>query len=596
MRGRETTEAILLKELSFWGKAEEYKLFPSLRSGRQVCFFTGLLHFVRNDRFAYYILNYTLILFHFFLIMQSLTSQEIRQRRSDFWTSKAHTHLPEASLIADKESTALFNVAGMQPLIPYLAGKEHPLGHRLFNIQKCVRTVDIDEVGDSSHLTFFEMMGNWSLGDYFKKEAIQWSYEFLVEKLNFDPRKLAVTVFEGNEDAPRDEIAFEAWKQAGLPEERISFLDAKNNRWSPGPVGPCGPDTEIYYRVGKSEFPPAGSNVKTDEDNWLEIWNNVFMEFYRDEKGILTKLSQQNVDTGMGLERMCKVLQHKESVYETDLFAPFLHMLEQATELKYADHQRKFRIIADHLRTAFMLINDGLTPSNVGAGYVLRMIIRRGYYNLFLLRKMMKPELEHFIDQAFVAFKGLRDFNEPMIKKVLLQEIAQFEKTIHNGEKILTELLDKLTAEGKKTLGGDQIFMLYDTYGFPLEITKELAADRGVALDLAGYEKALEAAKEKSRQGSKAMFQKSADWSKYLEGIPATEFVGYENLNFSDAKLLKEIDTEEGQKVLIFDKTPFYPEMGGQNGDAGVIELDDGRRLEIMNVQKVAGVILHFVG
>lgn len=456
--------------------------------------------------------------------------------------------------------------------------------------------MDIDEVGDSSHLTFFEMMGNWSLGDYFKQEAIQWSYEFLVEKLNFDPRKLAVTVFEGNEDAPRDEIAFEAWKKAGFPEERISFLDAKNNRWSPGPVGPCGPDTEIFYRVGESEFPPAGSNVKTDEDNWLEVWNNVFMEFYRDEKGILTKLSQQNVDTGMGLERMCKVLQHKESVYETDLFAPFLHMLEQATELKYADHQRKFRIIADHLRTAFMLINDGLTPSNVGAGYVLRMIIRRGYYNLFLLRKMMKPELEYFIDQAFVAFKGLREFNEPMIKKVLLQEIAQFEKTIHNGEKILTELLDKLTAEGKKTLGGDQIFMLYDTYGFPLEITKELAADRGVALDLTGYEKALEAAKEKSRQGSKAMFQKSADWSKYLEGIPATEFVGYEHLNFSDAKLLKEIDTEEGQKVLIFDKTPFYPEMGGQNGDAGVIELDDGRRLEIVNVQKVAGVILHFVG
>ena len=596
MWGGGTTEAILLKELSFWGKAEEYKLFPSLRSGRQVCFFTGLLHFVRNDRFAYYILNYTLILFHFFLIMQSLTSQEIRQRRSDFWTSKAHTHLPEASLIADKESTALFNVAGMQPLIPYLAGKEHPLGHRLFNIQKCVRTVDIDEVGDSSHLTFFEMMGNWSLGDYFKQEAIQWSYELLVEKLNFDPRKLAVTVFEGNEDAPRDEIAFEAWKKAGLPEERISFLDAKNNRWSPGPVGPCGPDTEIFYRVGESEFPPVGSNVKTDEDNWLEIWNNVFMEFYRDEEGILTKLPHPNVDTGMGLERMCKVLQHKESVYETDLFAPFLHMLEQATELKYSDQQRKFRIIADHLRTAFMLINDGLTPSNVGAGYVLRMIIRRGYYNLFLLRKMMKPELEHFIDQAFVAFKGLREFNEPMIKKVLLQEIAQFEKTIHNGEKILTELLDKLTAQGEKPLGGDQIFMLYDTYGFPLEITKELAADRGVALDLAGYEKALEAAKEKSRQGSKAMFQKSADWSKYLEGIPATEFVGYEHLNFSDAKLLKEIDTEEGQKVLIFDKTPFYPEMGGQNGDAGVIELDDGRRLEIVNVQKVAGVILHFVG
>ena len=456
--------------------------------------------------------------------MQTLTSQEIRNKRTEFWTSKQHTHLPEASLIADKESTALFNVAGMQPLIPYLAGKEHALGRRLFNIQKCVRTVDIDEVGDNSHLTFFEMMGNWSLGDYFKKEAIQWSYEFLVEKLAFDPRKLAVTVFEGNEDAPRDEVAFDAWKQAGMPEERISFLNAKNNWRSPGPVGPCGPDTEIFYRVGESEFPPADSNVKTDEGNWLEIWNNVFMEFYRDEKGVLTRLSQQNVDTGMGLERMCKVLQNKESVYETDLFAPFLQTLEQVTELKYTDHQRKFRIVADHIRTAFMLINDGLTPSNVGAGYVLRMIIRRGYYNLFLLKKLMKPELERFIDQAFVAFKGLRGFDEPMIKKVLLNEIAQFEKTIHNGEKILTELLEKLAAQGEKTLRGDQIFMLYDTYGFPLEITKEIASDRGVELDLAGYEKALEAAKEKSRQASKSMFQKTADWSKYLEGIPATAF------------------------------------------------------------------------
>lgn len=528
--------------------------------------------------------------------MQFLTSQEIRQKRSDFWTSKEHTHLPEASLIADKESTALFNVAGMQPLIPYLAGKEHPLGHRLFNIQKCVRTVDIDEVGDSSHLTFFEMMGNRSLGAYFKQEAIQRSYEFLVEKLWFDPRKLAVTVFEGNEDAPRDEIAFEARKKTWISEERISFLPAKHNRRSPGPVWPCGPDTEIFYRVGESEFPPVGSNVKTDEDNWLEIWNNVFMEFYRDEKGDLSKLSQQNVDTGMGLERMCKVLQNKESVYETDLFAPIIACLEKATGLPYVWNERKFRIIADHLRTAFMLINDGLTPSNIGAGYVLRMIIRRGYYNLFLLKKMMKPELELFVDQALQSFKGLRDFDEPMIKKVFLQEIAQFEKTIHNGEKILNDLLAKLSQTGEKILWGDQIFMLYDTYGFPLEITKEIASAKQIDLDLAGYENALELAKEKSRQGSKAMFQKSADWSKYLEGIPATEFVGYDQLSFSSSKLLKEVETEEGQKILIFDKTPFYPEMGGQNGDSGEIELDDGRIFQIVAVQKVAGVILHFVG
>lgn len=432
--------------------------------------------------------------------MKTLTSQEIRQKWQEFWLSKAHAHLPEASLIADKESTALFNVAGMQPLIPYLAGKPHPLGNQLFNIQKCVRTVDIDEVGDNSHLTFFEMMGNWSLGAYFKKEAVQWSYEFLVEQLGFDPRKLAVTVFEGNEDAPRDDFTAEVWKSVGMPEERISYLSAKDNRWSPGPVGPCGSDTEIFYRVGESEFPPVGSNVATDEDSWLEIWNNVFMEFYRDEKGILTKLAQHNVDTGMGLERMCKVLQNKVSVYETDLFAPFLTMLESFSGLKYTDHERKFRIIADHMRTAFMLINDGLTPSNVGAGYVLRMIIRRAYYNLYLLKKLSKTELENFIAQAFEAFKGLRDFDQVMITKVLLHEIAQFEKTIANGTKILTELLEKLAQSGEKTLSGDQIFMLYDTYGFPLEITKEIAADAGIALDITGYEKALEAAKEKSRQ------------------------------------------------------------------------------------------------
>lgn len=527
--------------------------------------------------------------------MQSLSSQEIRQQRTTFRSQKQHQHLAEVSLIAEKESTALFNVAGMQPLIPYLMGKEHPLGQRLFNIQKCVRTVDIDEVGDDSHLTFFEMMGNWSLGDYFKKEAISWSYEFLVEYLHFDPRKLAVTVFAGNQDAPRDELSAQIWREIGLPEEKISYLAAKHNWRSPGAVGPCGPDTEIFYRIGESEFPPAGSNVENDEDNWLEIWNNVFMEFYRDESGKLTQLSQQNVDTGMGLERMCKVLQEKASVYETDLFAPFIQTLENFTELSYTQHQKRFRIIADHLRTSFMLINDGLTPSNVAAGYVLRMIIRRAYYNLFLLKKFDEHQLNTFIDQTFEAFKGLRAFDEAMIKRVLLQEIKQFEKTIHHGEKILNELLHSILQKGGKELPGDQIFMLYDSYGFPLEITKEIATQKGIQLDLAGYEKALELAREKSKQGSKAMFQKGTDWSKYLQGIPATKFTGYDSLELEQSKLLKEIDTESGQKVLIFDQSPFYPEMGGQNGDSGKIELPDGRMFKVLDVQKTAEVILHFV-
>lgn len=336
--------------------------------------------------------------------------------------------------------------------------------------------------------------------------------------------------------------------------------------------------------------------MKTDEENWLEIWNNVFMEFYRDEKGNLSKLAQHNVDTGMGLERMAKVLQNQKSVYETDVFQPFLTMLAQLTGLRYADNTRAFRIIGDHIRTAFMLINDGLTPSNVGAGYVLRMIIRRAYYNLYLLKKLSPSQLSDFIAQAFVAFKGLRDFDEERIAKVLLNEIAQFEKTLQNGEKMLTDILEKLASKGEKTLNGDQIFMLYDTYGFPLEITKEIAANAGVTLDLAGYEKALEAAKEKSRQGSKAMFQKTTDWSKYLEGVPVSEFIGYDNLEAENVQLLKDIQTEEGVRILIFDKTPFYPEMGGQVGDMGVIQLDSGEVVQIVSVQKIAGVILHFVG
>ena len=523
--------------------------------------------------------------------MEQLTSSQLREKWKSFWMSKNHAYLPEASLIADKESTALFNVAGMQQLIPYLAGKEHPLGHRLFNIQKCVRTVDIDEVGDTFHLTFFDMMGNWSLWEYFKEEAIQWSYEFLVNELWFDSRKLAVTVFEGNSDAPRDEVAAAAWQKAGIPAERISFLPEKHNWWSPGPVWPCGPDTEIFYWVWNSEFPPEGSNVKDDEDNWMEIWNNVFMEFYRDEKWVFTKLSQHNVDTGMWFERMCRVLQNKASIYETDLFAPFISLLEKTTNLSYIWNERKFRIVADHLRTVFMLINDWLTPSNVGAGYVLRMIIRRCYYNLLLLRKLNESELSSFVNDSFVAFEWLRDFDEERIKKVLLNEISQFEKTIHKWEWILEDLL-----KNSKKLSWEQIFMLYDTYGFPLEITKEIAAERGVELDLEWYQKALEDAKEKSRQSTKAMFQKSADWSKYLEGIPATEFVWYDNLNFEWSKLLKEIEADDGQRILIFDKTPFYPEMWWQNWDKWEIILDDGRSVHITNVQKVAWVILHFVG
>jgi len=525
--------------------------------------------------------------------MKALSSSEFRKLRSTFRESKQHKYLTEVSLIADKESTAMFNVAGMQQLIPYLMGKPHQLGRRVFNIQRCIRTVDIDEVGDASHLTFFEMMGNWSLGDYFKKEAVTRSWEFLTspEYLGIDPRKIAVTAFEGDENAPRDEETSGYWKAAGVADDKISYLPADNNRRSPGPVGPCGPDTEIFYRVGTSEFPPLESNVKDDEDNWMEIWNNVFMEFYRDETGALTKLSQQNVDTGMGFERLCKTLQGKETVYESDIFKPLIDIICKYTGAEYAQNQRRMRIVADHLRTVIVLVNDGAIASNVGPGYVLRMIIRRMYYNLILIKEISQESYNQFIDEMIAEIAKSRElWNTKAIAQTIKEELAQFAKTIANGNKLLQTLIEKANGQ----LAGKDVFMLYDTYGFPVELTREIAKENNILVDEAGFELAMEEAREKSRQGTKDMFKKGTDWSKYLEWVSATQFVGYDQLAIENPKLVKDLDID-GQRVLIFDKTPFYAESWGQTGDKGTIKLDDWTTVTIQDVKKYEWVFLHFV-
>ncbi len=525
--------------------------------------------------------------------MKALSSSEFRKLRNTFRESKQHKYLTEVSLIADKESTAMFNVAGMQQLIPYLMGKPHQLGRRVFNIQRCIRTVDIDSVGDASHLTFFEMMGNWSLGDYFKKEAVARSWEFLTspDYLGIDPRKIAVTAFEWDESTPRDEETAGYWKDAGVKADKISFLPADNNRRSPGPVGPCGPDTEIFYRVGKSEFPPLESNVKDDEDNWMEIWNNVFMEFYRDETGTLTKLSQQNVDTGMGFERLCKTLQGKETVYESDIFQPLIDIICKYTGAEYAQNQRRMRIVADHLRTVIVLVNDGAIASNVGPGYVLRMIIRRMYYNLMLIKELSSEAYGQFIDDMITEIAKSRElWNTKAIAQTIKEELAQFAKTIANGNKLLQTLIEK----AKGTLAGKDVFMLYDTYGFPVELTREIVKENNILVDEAGFELAMEEAREKSRQGTKDMFKKWIDWSKYLEWVSATQFVGYEQLAIENPKLIKDLDID-GQRVLIFDKTPFYAESWGQTGDKGTITLDDWTTVTIQDVKKYEWVFLHFV-
>ncbi len=525
--------------------------------------------------------------------MKNISSKELRNLRNEFWLSKQHVYLPESSLIGGKESTAMFTIAWMQQLIPYLSGKEHPLGKRLFNIQKCIRTVDIDEVGDASHLTFFEMMGNRSLGDYFKKEAVQWSREFLVDVLWFDSKKLAVTVFEWDGSALVDSET--AWyrKQVGVPEERIAYMWAKNNRWSPGAVWPCWPDTEIFYRVGEEAYPPKWSNPKTDEAHRLEIRNNVFMEFYRDEKGQLTKLKNQNVDTGMGFERMSKVLQEKETIFETDIFLSLISLVERTLDITYEGNERRMRIIVDHVRTAFYLINHAIIPSNEGRWYVLRRLIRRMYYNFILLKPIAESVFDSFITMMVTFVDALMEANADTknISLILIKEARQFQKTITNGQK----LLDDLIAWAKnKTIAWKDIFRLYDTFGFPLELTKEIVEEQWLKLDIKGFDAEMEAQQERSRAWSKEMFKQGIDRWKYLQWIAPTKFLGYDELTSEKVKLLKDFDVQ-WQRILIFDATPFYAESGGQACDTWIIELDDGKKVNVVQVQKYNWIFLHFV-
>lgn len=526
--------------------------------------------------------------------MEKISSKQLREYWKTFRLSKHHIYLPESSLIGGKESTAMFTIAGMQQLIPYLSGKEHPLGKRLFNIQKCVRTVDIDEVGDASHLTLFEMMGNWSLGDYFKKEAVQRSWEFLVDELGFDPKKLAVTVFEWDKDTPQDNETAWYWKNMGMPEDKIAYMSADNNRWSPGPVWPCGPDTEIFYRVGKTTFPPKDSNPKTDENNRLEIWNNVFMEFYRDDTGKLTKLKNQNVDTGMGFERMVKVLQEKETVFDTDIFAPLITLIETTLDITYQGNERRCRIVADHIRTAFFLISHDIIPSNEGRGYVLRRLIRRMYYNFMLLKLVSETTFHAFVTTMVTFVDALMETkaNTKNISIVLIKEAHQFQKTITHGQKLLDELIKWAS---KKTISGKDIFKLYDTFWFPLELTKEILEEQWFSLDIIWFEQEMEAQQKRSRAWSKDMFKQGIDWANYLQWVSPTKFLGYETLTAEPTKLLKDFEIE-GQRILIFDSTPFYAESWGQIWDKWIVLLDDGSQVNIVQVQKYNWIFLHFVG
>lgn len=429
---------------------------------------------------------------------------EIRNKFLDFFKKHNHSIIPSAPLIPENDPSVLFTTAGMQPLVPYLLGEKHPGGKRIADYQKCVRTVDIDSVGDNRHLTYFEMLGNWSLGDYFKKEAIAMSYKFLTEELGIDPNKLSVTCFAGDTDAPKDVEAFEAWKNAGIPEERIYFYGKEDNWWIAGEEGPCGPDTEMFLDTGK---PACSANCQPSCNcgKYVEIWNNVFMEYYKSKDGI-KKLEQKNVDTGLGLERMAMLLQKVETPFDTELFKPVMEKLEK---LEKIDDIKSRRIVAEHLRSSIMIIADGGRPSNIDRGYVLRRLIRR------MTRHMSKLQIDlaNISDLIDLTIDNLSEMypelqsKRDIIKNVIIEEKEKFIKTLGHGEKEFEKVINKLEQEGKNIIEGKTIFKLYETYGFPPEITADLAQEKGYKIDLTEFDKLFKEHQEKSRLGSEQKFK-----------------------------------------------------------------------------------------
>ncbi len=427
--------------------------------------------------------------------MKNLNSDQLRQMFLDFFKEKGHSIIKSASLIPENDPTVLFTTAGMHPLVPYLLGEKHPSGVRLVDVQKCVRTGDIDEVGDESHCTFFEMLGNWSLGDYFKLEAISWSFEFLTSEkwLGIEKDKLYFTCFEGDADAPKDDYSYNAWRGLGVEDSHIFFLPKKHNWWGPaGLTGPCGPDSEMFIDTGKEKC-SEGCNPSCSCGKYLEIWNDVFMEYNKQQDGTFIPLAQKNVDTGMGLDRTIAILQGKKSVYDTDVFAPVIKEIEALSGKSYekADEEtrRFFRIVADHMRCATFMIGDerGITPSNVDQGYVLRRLLRRAIrfsMKLDIQKGNISKIAKRVIDKYSHYYTELSD-NEAKILSEIDKEEERFAKTVTQGLKEF----DKLKIEGD-LIDGKSAFRLYDTFGFPIEFTLELAAERGLKVDTEGFNKA----------------------------------------------------------------------------------------------------------
>ena len=431
---------------------------------------------------------------------------EIRNKYLDFFKRHGHAVIPSAPLIPENDPSVLFTTAGMQPLVPYLLGEKHPEGTRLTDFQKCLRTNDIDEVGDNRHLTYFEMLGNWSLGDYFKEESIAMSFEFLTKELGIPVEKLSVTCFAGDEDCQRDEVTASCWRQAGIPEDRIYYFGKDDNWWIAGEEGPCGPDTEMFYDTGKPKC-SENCNPSCGCGKYVEIWNNVFMEFFKTKDGKYTKLKQHNVDTGLGLERMTMLLQGKETPFDTELFKPVMDKLQELAGENDSIESR--RIVAEHLRASMMIIQDGGLPSNVDRGYILRRLIRRMVRHLRKLQINLN-ELEELIDLNIDTLKEMYPElhqNSNKIKSVIIEEKDKFEKTLERGEREFNKIVNRMKNEGQDTISGQDLFTLYETYGFPPEVTQDLAREAGLKVDTTEFDKLFKEHQEKSRMGSEQKFK-----------------------------------------------------------------------------------------
>ena len=473
--------------------------------------------------------------------MRLLKSSELRKLYLDFFREKGHAIIPSASLIPENDPTVLFTTAGMHPLVPYLMGAKHPEGTRLADVQKCIRTGDIDEVGDTSHCTFFEMLGNWSLGDYFKKESIAYSWEFLTSDkwLGIDKDKLYFTCFAGDADAPRDTYSHDRWVEMGVDPSHIFYLDKKHNWWGPaGITGPCGPDTEIFYDTGKPKCCPE-CNPSCDCGKYLEIWNNVFMEYNKQADGSYLPLAQHNVDTGMGLDRTIATLQGVESVYDTDAFTGIIKTIEELSGQHYKDSPevtRAFRIVADHIRCATFILGDprGVTPSNVDQGYILRRLIRRAIR--FAMQLGIPDNKLDAVADAVIAQYGEvypeLTANREKIMTELDKEETRFQKALRNG----TREFERIKGSFENgTIDGATAFHLYDTFGFPIEFTEELAKENGLKVDVEGFKAAFEEHQKKSQAGA----SDDPEWNTYLNLLYPDAAKYYTETNRKNAQLYR---------------------------------------------------------